>query len=570
MASSVQGTTIDGKYRIDRELSRGGMGTVFVATHVHLGTTVAVKLLRDGTDDDARLRSIATTLAAGSATTGDAPSGRRFLREAQLAARLRHPNLVQVLDYGVAGVPYLVMELVPGESLRARLNRASRLSLAETCALFDGIASGLAAAHAGGVIHRDLKPDNIVLDDHDRPKVVDFGLAVDEASDGAPSPLAGTPAYLSPEQAAGHDAITGAADLWALGVIAFECLTGRTPYDGDSLGEIVLQLTTRAAPVPSSVATVPDGFDAWFARACAREPADRFATAPDMSAALTALLPAPPARKGRWRWVLLGALALAVVATPIALLVRSKPAAPAVDRDPNAASRALAAGDRLREVEWRFPDAAAEYERAIALDPASARAYQKLAVVRLMQRRFDEAVATIERAIALDPRDAWIHRDHGQILYYAKRFEESAAAWRRAIALEPDGPWGHHGLGYALVRLGQFDAGLAEIRKDIVYRDTSARLSLAAQELWVARARGDAAEVARLLAMLTAAGAEQAMPWMMAFVYGTLERPAEMYAMLEAALVARDPWMDHTAVQAEFDPYRTEPRFAAIVARLGL
>jgi tetratricopeptide (TPR) repeat protein len=237
--------------------------------------------------------------------------------------------------------------------------------------------------------------------------------------------------------------------------------------------------------------------------------------------------------------------------------------------DPNGANRAIAAGDRLREVEWRFAAAAAEYERATALDPSSAKAFHHLALIRMVQRRFDEAIADIEHAIALDSRDAWIHRDHGQILYYAKRFDESAQAWRRSIALEPDGAYGHHGLGYALVRLGQFDAGLAEIRRDIVYRDTGAAL-LPAQELWVAQMRGDTAEAARLLVTLTAAHTEQFAPWMMAFVYATLERPAEMYPLLEAAFDARDGWMDHTAVQAEFDRYRVEPRFVAIMTRLGL
>jgi serine/threonine-protein kinase len=578
MASGVVGAIIDGKYRVERELSRGGMGTVYVATHVHLGTTVAVKLLHDGTDDEGRLATATTIVATGESTNDDQPSARQFLREARLAAHLRHPNLVQVLDFGVAnGVPYLVMELVPGESLRARLIRAGRLSLAETSALLDGVAAGLAAAHAGGVIHRDLKPDNIVFDHGERPKVVDFGLAIDPSSSegGAPSPLSGTPAYLSPEQATGDDPVTDAADRWALGVIAFECLTGRTPFAGESLGEIILQLTTRAAPVPSNVAEVPAGFDAWFARACARDPADRFATATEMSAALTALLPAPPVRRTRRRLIWLGALAL--VATPVAIHFRPRaeeeraPARPAIVRgDPNAANRAIVEGDRLRDVEWQFAAAAAAYERAVALDPANARAYQRLALIHMVQRRFDDAITGIEHAIALDPRDAWIHRDHGQILYYAKRFEASATAWRHALTLEPDGPFGHHGLGYALVRLGQFDAGLAEIRRDLVYRDAAASSLLAAQELWVAHMRGDAVETARLLAALTAAHTDETAPWMMAFVYATLDRPAEMYARLDAAFAAHDPWMDHTAVQAEFDRYRSEPRFVALMARLGL
>ena len=193
-ADAPVGTLIDGKYRVERLLSRGGAGAVFVARHVHLGTEVALKLLHDHARDggDASARDLRT---------------RRFLREARLAAQLTHPNLVQILDCGlVDDVPYLVMELIPGTDLRARL-AAAPLTLVETCALIDGIAAGLTVAHVAGIVHRDLKPDNVVLDTRatpPRPRVVDFGLATltptaaRDASGSSLPPMAGTPAYLAP------------------------------------------------------------------------------------------------------------------------------------------------------------------------------------------------------------------------------------------------------------------------------------------------------------------------------------------------------------------------------------
>ena len=300
MLGSPLGSILDGKYRLVRELSRGGMGAVYAATHQHLGTEVAVKLLH------------AASGAGSLASSSPATRQRQFLREARLAAQLRHPGIVQVLDFGISGdVPYLVMELVPGESLRQHLTRHGRLPLPEVLAVVEGVSAALAVAHARGVVHRDLKPENIVIDASGERlgvKVVDFGLATmspepataaagvasardPEVSGSSLVPvMAGTPAYLSPEQASGQGPVTAASDLWALGVIAFECLTGQRPFPGEALGELILQICAWAPPVPSALAEVPDGFDAWFSSACARAPSDRFSSAPAMAAALAGLL----------------------------------------------------------------------------------------------------------------------------------------------------------------------------------------------------------------------------------------------------------------------------------------
>ncbi len=254
---------IDGRYRLGRELSRGGMGRVFSATHIHLGTSVAIKLL-DG-DDTPKERE-------------------RFLQEARAAAQLKHPNVVQVTDFGIANEqPYLVMELLEGETLRARLEREGTLDPVTTASIIAGIARALTAAHAAKIVHRDLKPDNVWIDERGDVKVLDFGIAKIASSTPsvttASGAVLGTPAYMSPEQAQGNRDVDSASDRWALGVIAYECLVGVRPFDADALGELVLQICAWSPPVPSQHASVPDGFDAWFAQACAREREDRFSSA---------------------------------------------------------------------------------------------------------------------------------------------------------------------------------------------------------------------------------------------------------------------------------------------------
>ncbi|MCE9574450.1 MAG: serine/threonine protein kinase, partial [Deltaproteobacteria bacterium] len=190
-ADAPRAAILDGKYRLERELSRGGMGKVHVATHLHLDTRVAIKVLHDD------------------AAEGDDHA--RFLQEARAAAQLRHPNVVQVLDFGIdRGRPYLVMELLDGEPLRARLERDGPLAASATSAIVTDIAAALTAAHAAGIVHRDLKPDNVFLvatAGAPIAKVLDFGVAKLAASPSAittaSGAVLGTPAYMSPEQAQG-------------------------------------------------------------------------------------------------------------------------------------------------------------------------------------------------------------------------------------------------------------------------------------------------------------------------------------------------------------------------------
>ena len=272
----MQGTLLAGRYRLLHQLGKGGMGSVWAAEHLALHSTVAVKLL------DAEIAK-------------NPEAVERFQREAQAAATLRSAHVVQVLDYGVEGsTPYLVMELLSGEDLAARLGRTGRLTPQQLVDIMQEVARAVGRAHEAGIVHRDLKPENIFLvneGDHELVKVLDFGIAK-VAPGFAPSATRtgvtmGTPYYMSPEQAEGKREVDHRTDLWALGVIASECLTGMRPFDGETFGELLLNICARPAPIPSSLASVPRHFDAWFAKATHRDPAGRFQSVHELVATLS-------------------------------------------------------------------------------------------------------------------------------------------------------------------------------------------------------------------------------------------------------------------------------------------
>lgn len=278
------GTVIAGRYRLIAQLSKGGMGSVWRAEHLSLGSPIAVKLIDASLVEHAEARA-------------------RFEREARAAAALRSPHVVQILDHGVdRDLPFMAMELLEGESLATRLHRVRILPAAQTVRLFQDLARAVRKAHEAGIIHRDLKPDNIFLvknDDLEIAKVLDFGIAKSQEPFGKwtggtrTGALIGTPQYMSPEQAQGH-AIDASTDLWALGVIAFECVCGRMPFPSDKPGELILQICAHPMPVPSLVARVPPRFDAWFARACSRDPKARFTSAKELAETLADVLGASP------------------------------------------------------------------------------------------------------------------------------------------------------------------------------------------------------------------------------------------------------------------------------------
>jgi serine/threonine-protein kinase len=277
----VKDTIVANRYRLERVIGTGAIGEVWLADDVRDNRQVAVKLIRPE-------------------HTSAPDVNARFLREARLAARISSPHVVEILDFGVAGDgrPYIVMEHLVGASLRERLSEQGSLSRQDTVRLLTAVCAALEAAHQAGVMHRDLKPENIFLidagEEDECVKVVDFGMAkalgvLDSLVAGtATGDLRGTPQYMSPEQARGLRTVDHRADLWSVGVIVFECLTGVRPFDDKAPGRLFAKILLNPIATPSQVA--PDALlgseiDAWMARALSRDPDARFASAPELAAA---------------------------------------------------------------------------------------------------------------------------------------------------------------------------------------------------------------------------------------------------------------------------------------------
>jgi len=277
------GTVLEGKFRITKEIGRGGMAAVYEAENIDIGKRVAVKILAAELITSRIVRE-------------------RFVREARATAKIRSPYICDVYDFGMYDErPFLVMELLEGESLYDMMTRVRRIDPETTLKICTHVARGLDKAHQSGIVHRDLKPENIFLTrgENDRliAKILDFGLAkFYEPTDGdeksvrltREGALFGTPAYMSPEQAKGQGHVDHRADLWALGCIVYECLTGQTVWNVEQgVAMILAQIAGAPIPIPSKLRPdLPPGFDAWFARALHREVSERYQTANEFAESL--------------------------------------------------------------------------------------------------------------------------------------------------------------------------------------------------------------------------------------------------------------------------------------------
>ena len=285
--STLGGKVVGGKYRVLRPIASGGMGSVWEGVHLTLGTRVAIKFIRPE-------------------YAKEHDSMARFETEARVMARLQSRYAVHVYDYGITpgGLPYLVMEYLEGQSLTGVIEQGGPLPLTEVVHLMSQAAHALEKAHRLGIIHRDVKPENIMLvsdadaaegEDAQMVKLVDFGVAkvllegdapVEVEGGATPNSLRrptargvllGTPAFMSPEQLLASGVADKHADLWGLAACAYVAATSKLPYNATSLGDLVKQVCLNPPPVPSAANPgLPASFDAWFARACASNPADRF------------------------------------------------------------------------------------------------------------------------------------------------------------------------------------------------------------------------------------------------------------------------------------------------------
>ncbi|HSE67715.1 MAG TPA: protein kinase, partial [Gemmatimonadales bacterium] len=307
------------RYRIERELGQGGMATVYLAEDLKHRRKVAIKVLRP---------ELAAVIGA-----------ERFVREIQTIAALQHPHILGLIDSGeVNGTAYYVMPFIEGESLRDRLTREKQLSIVEAVRLASEISSALDYAHRHGVIHRDIKPENILLHDG-QALVADFGIALAVSSAGGSRMTEtgmslGTPHYMSPEQAMGERAITARSDIYALGCVTYEMLTGDPPFTGSTAQAIVAKMMTERPIAPSRVRdTVPAAVEDAVLTALAKLPADRFASAAEFATALreparvtqsristtSPAVPVAPATRWTFRsvlpWALAASLGLLAIAS---------------------------------------------------------------------------------------------------------------------------------------------------------------------------------------------------------------------------------------------------------------
>jgi len=280
----LPGQIVGGKWKIVAPIGRGGMGAVFEGQNISIGKKVALKFIDA---EFARQPEIAS----------------RFQREAEAASLVESAHIVHIFDSGAteSGIPYIVMELLRGEDLRARLRRMGRLPKEEAVHIVAQTLRGLYRAHEAGIVHRDLKPDNIFLVDRDDDplfaKIVDFGISkmMRRPGDATTSTLTrqgvvlGTPFYMSPEQAQALPNLDVRTDLWSIGAILYECLAGRPPHLGDAYEQIIVSIcTTDAPPLRSIDPSIPEALAAIVHRALARNVNQRFQTAKEMLDALVA------------------------------------------------------------------------------------------------------------------------------------------------------------------------------------------------------------------------------------------------------------------------------------------
>ena len=320
------GQTLVGRYHLIRRMGEGGMGTVYEATQEALSRSVAVKVLRDKYADRSEV-------------------ARRLVQEAKLASSIEHEHIVRILDSGVTpdGRPFIVMEHLRGESLADRIRREGALPEALVLAIAEQAASALSAAHARAIVHRDIKPENVFLVDQgsdDRPsvKIVDFGISKSMSNDGADSSLRltatgmvmGTPLYMAPEQARGDDELDERVDVWALGVILYEALTGEVPFRANNYLGVIAQVLSAELIPPRQLRpelSISPGMEQIVLHAMARDRTQRYASMTKMAADLERVrsghsLDAHAARvepRPRALWpigALLGTLTLGVITAP--------------------------------------------------------------------------------------------------------------------------------------------------------------------------------------------------------------------------------------------------------------
>jgi serine/threonine protein kinase/tetratricopeptide (TPR) repeat protein len=469
-------TVVAGRYVLERELGRGGMATVWLARDTLHDRRVAIKIVRPE-----------VAIAIGTD---------RFIREIQLTARLQHPSIAQLLDSGVmltpdgTSVPWYAMPYLDGDSLRTRLAREQQLSIEDALRITEAVASALLAAHRQGIVHRDVKPENILFADAG-VYVVDFGIAKALADTGSERLTGtglsiGTPAYMSPEQTSAGS-IDARSDQYSLATVVYEMLTGELPFAGNTQAMVARRFAEAARPLRSVRSTIPDSVERAVLRALERVPADRF---PDVASFADALRRPPPpdgvpSRRPKLSkgWLAAAAVVLLAVVTLSLWLRSGSPGIGRTTRDPVTRAlyqRGLRGYDRRTSA--GITEAIAAFSAAIMRDSAYAPAWNGLAktYVRAYERPFPIsgvprdsmlalAVSAVQRALAADSgsSDTWVTQSLLSRDVDPTDNKPVTRSLRRAIALDSTNATAWHWLAMDLAESRDFGGALTAWRRSV-------------------------------------------------------------------------------------------------------
>ncbi|MEZ6184366.1 MAG: tetratricopeptide repeat protein [Planctomycetota bacterium] len=466
-----------GPYTVRAELARGGTGVVYRAQDGE-GRRVALKLLHAQRSADPRVRQ-------------------RFQREVQALTRLRHPHVVPILGAGEhEGVPWLALELVEGESLHERL-RGGSLPIADAVRIGRQLAQALSHVHAEGFVHRDLKPDNVLLRGDDA-LLTDFGLVLEGAGEGTrltqTGVFHGTPGFWSPEQARGQlEALGPRTDVYGLGAVLYACLTGHAPVEAESLFAFLASLSFRSTEAPSRTRPeVPEWLDRVCMRCLSVDPEARPASAREVARLLAR---GGGKRLPGWTWPAVGLVgAAALVAVALQILVPGPPlarpapraaaAVAAVDSGPyqlelERAFQELRVASLRHYAERRYTLAMAEVSAVLELAPDFAEAYVLRAQIFFSLGHPEPALDDLLRALDFDPDLAEAYTVRGSCLLHQRRFGEALAALERARELGSLAPTVDLSCGAARFQLGRFDEALADFERGLRQHPTSQPLASA-------------------------------------------------------------------------------------------
>lgn len=609
---------LEGRYVIEREVGRGGMATVYLGRDVRHGRDVALKVLRwDRVGDDGH---------------------DRFQREIGIAASLSHPHILPLYDSGVIGdLLFYVTPFADGESLADRLRRTGPPPLGETLRLLRDVARGLSYAHRRGLLHLDVKPANILLTEEGDPLIADFGVArvlggpapwdpaLDAADLGGSTQVMGTPAYMAPEQIVGSPDIDRQADLYALGVVAYELLTGAAPFHGKAPREqLQAHLSTPPEPLALRRPDVPSALAELVDRLLAKRPDERPGEAEihevvdalvghsvPGDGALRSVRDTPTrrgTRDGEAHQLFQKGLHLLAVRQRDAMWGALRYFEEATRRDPHfarafagmadawvylsifghapppeACAKARAAAERSVELDpalvqgratlahirfvydWEWATAEAALRRGMALDPTYAPLRLYHASFLHSVGRSDEALAQLQVARELDPvgRTGLLR---GRILVDTERPEEAIAVLREEVELDPRQDLAHQCLAHAYLQKGMDEEAVASMRRAANLsgpRDT-------AQLVYVLARTGSGAPARKVLRDLMASGPPSGIGFHVAMAYAGLGEEEEAFRWLESAYEEHAGFMNLLGVATGFESIRADPRFAELLTRMGL